>query len=96
MIIPPNEVKNKKQIGHLGNDPVYRIELIGGLNLIAVAGKKTRIIGAAPHQAISLHLAREKEPDMVITELSKGEHYGLETFSHLLPMYRTLTDKFNR
>lgn len=96
MQIPQNEVVSTKKIGHLGSNPVYAISTVGGLHLIMTkrAGV-TSVLSAGSHMAIARHIARKKEPNLVIDELSKADYIPEEYFVDLVPEFEQLTDDLN-
>lgn len=96
MEIDPKEIKGKpRQIGRLKKSPVFAIQTRGGLNLVVVKkASGTETLALAPHPAISLHIALKRNPDLEITELTKGEFVPLEAYSDLVEKYEELTDEF--
>lgn len=86
MQIPAEQVAYKKQIGKLGESPVWELGLKGGLHLVVAAHKgKTETLGVGPHRAVARHVAKKMKPDLNITELSKSEYFAPEHYAHLLP-----------
>ena len=93
MVINPNEVSYKKKVGKSKDGTVFEIGLKGGLCLhYLVNGKKSSVIAAAPHPAISRHLSSKRHSDIEWTELNKAEWVDPEHFQDLIPKYEALTD----
>lgn len=97
MDIDRKQIKYKKEIGHIGKDSVLEIGTIGGLYLIVRAKDgKVETLGVGPHRAVARHIAKKRNVDFEITELSKSEATDYNAFKHLLPEYESLTNKFNK
>ena len=99
MQIPENQIKHKKNVGTLKGNPVFEVYLVGGLHLLAVVDaklRKTDIIATGKHRALSRHIAKMKAPDIIFTELNKGEEIPVEHFSWCLEKYIELTEKLNK
>lgn len=97
MDIKPNEIAYKKTIGKSGIHKVFEIGTIGGLNLIIKAAATPQILGIGSHKAISRHIAQKKDPDLVITELSKShEDFDAEHFKGLIEKYEIQTDALRK
>lgn len=92
MKIEANQIEYKKRIGNIKGSPVIELSTIGGLHLLVVARKGTfETLAAAPHRAVARFIAKKREPDLEITELSKSEEVDPSSFEHLLPKYEELT-----
>lgn len=92
MDIPAKQISYKKKIGKVGDDAVYEIGTKGGLHMVVALRKKgPETLGTGSHRAIALHLAMQREPEMVVTALSKSDHVELRYFEHLLPRYEEET-----
>lgn len=88
MEIPAKQISYKKRIGKLGDDPVWEIGTKGGLHLVVAMRKKgSETLGVGPHSAVARHLAMLREPEMVVSALSKSDHVEFQYFEHLLPRY---------
>lgn len=97
MDITSEHLASKKQIGKIKDLPVWELATTGGLHLIvAMRGGRIETLGTGPHRAVARHIAMKREPDLVLTELSKSDHVDVEHFQVLLPEYEALTDDFNR
>ncbi len=84
----------KRKIGTLKGKPVIEVATTGGLHLIVVAkGDGVETLACGPHSAISRHLAKKKAPDMVITDVRKGDWVDPSCFAHLLPQWEATTDR---
>lgn len=96
MDITPQHVSYKKQVGLFKGKPVWEIATTGGFHLlVGLKGGEQHTFGTGSHRAIARHIARKREPELVITELSKSDSVPLECYQHLLPEYEALTDRFN-
>jgi hypothetical protein len=86
MNIPADQISYKKQIGKIGSSAVWELGLRGGLHVVLKSTNgKAETLGAGPHRAVARFLAQQREPTLVITELSKADEVGYEHFRHLLP-----------
>lgn len=95
MLIPEDQVLNKKVIGKLKDSKVLQINTIGGLSLVVLAkGVNGETLGVASHPAIARYIASKRSPDIEWTELSKSEVVDSVHFQHLLPKYEALTEQF--
>jgi hypothetical protein len=91
--IEPIHIKYKKQIGHVGSNPVHEILTTGGLYMnILGKGAGFEVIGTGPHRAIARHISENKQPNIVWDGLSKSDHVDLEDYMYLLPKYVAITD----
>lgn len=96
MNIRPEEISKgyPKRIGRIGHAPVFEIGTKGGLFVVMSSkGGVWEPIGLGPHRAIARHIAKKKEPDMVLTELSKADHVDPQAYQRLLPEYEAATDQ---
>ena len=96
MQIDAKQIKkgSKKRIGHLNGDNVYELQTVGGLAMVILAkAGAPKVLGLAPHKAIARHIAKEKEEELVIDELSKSEDLSLEMFKHLVPTWSNITER---
>lgn len=89
--IGADQIRYKKKVGRLGNDPLYEVGLIGGLHLIMKAGSREPL-GAGPHRAVARHIATRRHPEVQWTDLSKSDWWPEETYALILPRYEALTD----
>ena len=98
MNISPEEVKDRKKIGTLDGDDVYRVSLRGGLQMVAAKRKsgKVEVLGAASHKAIALHIAKKKNSNLKIDELAKGDFWPAEAFASELPKWERVTEEIRR
>lgn len=88
---------SKKKIGKVGDCPVYELSTLGGLSMILlVKNSGPTLLAASPHRAISRFIAKTKEPELVIDELSKSEDLPVAVFKHLIPQYVSLTEQINK
>lgn len=95
MQIPSEQVIYKKQIGKLGDVPIWELGLMGGLHLVVAARKgKAETLGVGPHRAVARHIAMKREPSMTVTELSKSDYYDPAHFQHLVPRYEAMSAAF--
>lgn len=96
MNIRPQEIDYKKKIGTLKGNPVIEIGLKGGYHLIcSTKGNEIEYLGAGPHRAVARHIAKKRSPDLMITELSKGDYVEPSHFEHLVPHYEAMTESLN-
>jgi hypothetical protein len=96
MDLTPEHLSYKKQIGLYKGSPVYECATTGGFHIIVGRkGNELHTFGTGSHRAIARHIARKREPELVITEMSKADEVPLEAFGHLVPGYEALTDRFN-
>ena len=89
MIVPADQIEFKKKIGQSRGSGIYHTKLKGGLHLVSKASGE--VLGMGPHRLVARHIALRQDPDIVFSELSKGDHYGIEEFEHLLPEYEEAT-----
>lgn len=92
--IPQDQVEVKKKIGKSKGKDLWYVKARGGYHVISKADGE--IIGAANHPAVARHMAEIHEPDLMWTELSKGEHYAYEDYAHLVPEAVELTRAFRK
>lgn len=94
--VKPQEIKNTKKIGHLGEDSVYQIDTKGGLTLILVKTDESgEFIGAGSHPAMARYAAKKRKPDLVYSELAKS-YVDPSTFDAYLGQFDTLVDTLNK
>jgi hypothetical protein len=96
MDVTPQHVSYRKQIGLFKGNPVFEVATTGGFHIIV--GRKdgcTHTFGTGSHRAIARHIAKKREPDLLITEMSKADFVDPRAYQHLLPQYEELTDRFN-
>ena len=96
MDISPQHLAYKKQIGLYKGKAVWEIATTGGFHLLV--GHKDgaqHTFGTGSHRAIARHIAKKREPDLLITEMSKADFVDPRAYEHLLPQYEALTDRFN-
>lgn len=91
MNIPKEQIAEKKRIGKLGNDAVWMVSLVGGLNLCVIASPKPEIAGISPHPAVSRHIAQKKFPEMKLN-IQKSEEIPLGSFDDMIAKYEAITD----
>jgi hypothetical protein len=93
MEIQPQEIAYKKEIGKLKGVPVIEVGLKGGLHLVMVARKgKAETLGVGPHRAVARYIAKKKEKDLELTELTKADYVDPRHFEFCLEEYETLTN----
>jgi hypothetical protein len=96
MDISTKHIQYKKQIGLYKGKPVMECATTGGFHIIVgIKNGAQHTFGTGSHRAIARHIARKREPELEITELSKADHVPVEAYAHLLPQYEALTDRFN-
>jgi hypothetical protein len=97
MNIPTSQVKSKKRVGTLHSKPVVELQTSGGLYLLVCSekGNEVNILGSGSHRSIARYIAEKKNPDLVITELSKSDHLELDSYIRILPKYEELTNQLN-
>ena len=96
MDITMKHVAYRRQVGLFKGKPVFEVATTGGFHLLV--GQKDggqHTFGTGSHRAIARHIARKREPDLVITELSKADAIDPRAYQHLVPEYEALTDRFN-
>ncbi len=97
MNIPAEQIRYKKRIGTVEDDPVWEVGTVGGLHLVIAARKgKAETLGVGPHRAVARHIAKKREPKLSITELSKSDWCPPNTYEHLLPKYEQTTSTLRR
>lgn len=93
--VTPQEIRNTKKIGVLGDDNVYQIDTKGGLTLILVkTDEKGEFIGAGSHPAMARHAAKKRRPELVYTEMAKS-YVDPSTFEAYLPEFEALVGTLN-
>lgn len=90
-IIPADQVVLKKKVGRSKGRDLYYVKMRGGLHIIADDHGKAVSFG--PHRCVARHLAEEFEPDLEWSELSKSDYLDVESYQHLLPKYRDLSNR---
>jgi hypothetical protein len=86
----------RKQVGLFKGKPVFEIATSGGFHLlVGLKNGEQHTFGTGSHRAIARHIARKREPELEITELSKADYVPVEAYAHLLQSYEDLTDRFN-
>lgn len=101
MDLRPEDIETKAQIGTSGGQPVYEVVTKGGFHLVLVRGTEGQkkgfvTLGTGSHRAVARYLARQRRPDLRVTELTKSEDVSVEHFRHLLPQYEELTNRCNQ
>lgn len=97
MDITPQHVAYKKKVGLFKGHPVWEIATTGGFHLlVGMKGGEQHTFGTGSHRAIARHIARKREPELTITELSKSDFVEVRAYEYLLPEYEALTDRFNQ
>jgi flavin-dependent dehydrogenase len=95
--IQAKHIATKKRIGTLKGKPVVELTTHGGLNLVVTeTNGKTTILGSGPHRGVSRWLAMKKEPDLVITELSKSDWLDEASILSVSDRYLALTERMNQ
>lgn len=92
MNVPEQQIVLKKKVGKSNGKDVTYIKTVGGLHI--VTNHKGIVLGSGPHRAVARHIARQFDPDIEWTELSKADHTPLGYFEHLLPEYTAITTQF--
>lgn len=96
MNITSAHIESKHQIGTLKGRPVVEIATTGGLHLIVTPnGTGVLTLGAGPHRAVARHIAKKRNPDLMITELAKSEDVAVEYFEADVPRCEAFTDYCN-
>jgi hypothetical protein len=96
MNVPSSQIEFKKKVGKSDDKDVYHIKTTGGLHVVYKDEGKPTILGAGPHRAVARHLASKFDDRITWTELSKSDHYDVESFQHLLPEYEALTEAMRK
>lgn len=98
MNIKPEHIESKKKIGTLRGKPVVEIKTTGGFHMVVTSNSEGgfETLGTGPHKAVARHIAKKREPELEITELSKADHVDEAHFARLLPEYEALTDKIRK
>lgn len=92
--VDTNQIASKQQIGETRDgEPVYEVELKGGLVLVSAVRKSGRAetLGAGSHRAIARHIAKKKEQGFKLTVLEKST-YPEEVLAPHLPNWEEVTD----
>lgn len=81
-------------VGHLNENPIYKLKTKGGLCLIiAKMGGRVETLAASPHIKISKKIAKKYAPDISWIDLAKSEeNVSEEDFNK----YDTLTQQFRK
>lgn len=89
-------IASKRRIGTLEGKPVVELMTSGGLYLV-VTNKSDgmEVCGSGPHRAVARFLAKKKEPNIVITELSKSDWLDETAILSVADKYERLTEQFN-
>ena len=96
MDLSPKHLAYKKQIGLYKGKPVIECATTGGFHLIVgIKDGQQHTFGCGSHRAIARHIARKREPELEITELSKSDDIDPRAYEHLLQGYQDITDRFN-
>lgn len=94
MNISQDQVSSIKDIGNLRDSKVFEVMTKGGLFLVVGSKNGKRVtLGAGPHRAIARFIAKESEPELNITELSKSDSLDAIDLNNSLPACRVLTKK---
>lgn len=94
--ILPEHVSYCRKVGLFKGKPVFEVATTGGYHLLqGVKDGQAHTFGVGPHRAIARHIARKRNPDLEITELSKADYVDPQTYVHLLPAYEQMTNRFN-
>jgi hypothetical protein len=96
MNITEKHIASKKRIGSLKGRPVVEVLTTGGLHLVVTEeGGKLKTLGTGPHRAVARWVAQKREPDLLVTELSKSDFVDERAILSVAPRYEALTDRFN-
>jgi hypothetical protein len=97
MKIPEKQILSKKRVGTLHGHAIVELRTVGGLCLWAKAepGKDTEILAAGPHPGLCRYLAEQKNPDIMVSELSKGDHIDIRSLQSLEAKYTQVTEQLN-
>lgn len=94
MNLTQEQVAAVKDIGVLKGGKVFEVITKGGLVLVVGTKNGQRVtLGAGPHRAIARFIAKESEPDLNITELSKSDSLDAIDLNNSLPACRALTKR---
>lgn len=85
-----------KRIGHVKGVPVFECMTKGGFNLVILGGGMGKVLGAGPHRGMARMLAKQRETDFIMDELSKSEEFDPKVFEHLLPTWSEVVDRLNK
>lgn len=98
MQLTKEHIAYRHQIGVLNGKPVWEVSTTGGLFLVLVAKTDGTIdtLGTGPHKAIARHIAKKRERDLQITEITKTAPPPVTAFQHLLPFAEAETERFRR
>lgn len=88
--IKPEEIKSKKQIGKIRGKPVFALATRGGLHVVAASGMPP--LALAPHPYVARFMAKKRNPDLEITELSKSEWMPESAFADILKYWEGVTE----
>lgn len=91
--VDSNQIASKKEIGRTRDDePVFEVELKGGLVLVSAVRKSGRAetLGAGSHRAIARHIAKKKEPGFKLSALEKSD-YPEDVLAPHLPKWEQVT-----
>lgn len=87
--VPNSQIAVKKKIGRVGGKSIDLVRLVGGYNMIVDSDGS--ILGAGPHRRVAMHIAKNFNPNIEYSELSKSDHIPYESFEHLIPQCEELT-----
>lgn len=99
MDLDSKQMQNKpKKIGMLGKEEAFYSMAKGGLGVVHTGlknGKVGRILGIGGHPAIARHVAKKRNPELEITELSKSDVSVVAHSAEAVREYSALTDRMN-
>ena len=95
MKIDSSQIAFKKKIGTDGICPVFRLVTQGGLNIIAeVRDGQARELGFGPHRGIAMFNAKQRNPGIQWSELSKADADAVDPNSPTVREYQRLFDAY--
>jgi Cft2 family RNA processing exonuclease len=96
MNITEKHIASKKRIGTLDGKPVIEVVTSGGLYMVVYQKSGTvETLGTGPHRAVARYIAKKREPNLEISELSKSDHVEESAILSVVPKYEKLTDDLN-
>jgi hypothetical protein len=94
--VTEKHIANKKRIGTLDGKPVIELMTTGGLYMVVMnKNGNVETLGTGPHRAVARFLAKKREPNLVVTELSKSDWLDEAAIMSVAPKYEELAERFN-
>lgn len=96
MNIQQKHIQSQKRIGSLGGSPVVEVVTTGGFHMVVTKkGGELLTLGTGPHRSVARHIAKKREPDLFIEEMSKSDHVDVASIESIAPRYEQYTDFCN-